>query len=81
MAKRKQKTTYTVGFIALGCPKNIVDAEKMLAHIGSEGFILTNDTDNADIIVVNTCGFIEPAKIEALDAIKDAVKLKKKGSV
>lgn len=81
MAKRKQKTTYTVGFIALGCPKNIVDAEKMLAHIGSEGFILTNNTDNADVIVVNTCGFIEPAKIEAIDAIKDAVKLKKKGSV
>jgi ribosomal protein S12 methylthiotransferase len=81
MTKRKNKTNYTVGFIALGCPKNIVDSEKMLALIGTEDFILTNDVSNADIIVVNTCGFIEPAKAEALESIGSAVELKKKGKV
>ena len=81
MSKRKNKTNYTVGFIALGCPKNIVDSEKMLALIGTDDFILTNDTGNADIVVINTCGFIEPAKAEALECIRSAVKSKKKGKV
>ena len=51
MSKRKNKIN-TVGFIALGCPKNIVDSEKMLALIGTDDFILTNDTSNADIVIV-----------------------------
>ncbi|MBN1456386.1 MAG: 30S ribosomal protein S12 methylthiotransferase RimO [Sedimentisphaerales bacterium] len=81
MSKRKNKTNYTVGFIALGCPKNIVDSEKMLALIGTDDFILTNNICDADIVVVNTCGFIEPAKVEALESISYAVELKKKGKV
>lgn len=67
--------------VALGCPKNIVDSEKMLAQIGAAGFILTADPDNADVVVINTCGFIAPAKEEAIAAIKQAIDQKKTGSV
>lgn len=77
----KKTKTITVGFIALGCPKNIVDSEKMLAQIAQAGMLITPDTDNADIVVINTCGFIAPAKAEAIAAIKDAVKQKNTGNV
>jgi len=62
-----------VGLIALGCPKNIVDSERMLAAIGQAGMVITPDPVSADVIVVNTCGFIAPAKEEALAAIREAV--------
>ncbi|MFH1614221.1 MAG: 30S ribosomal protein S12 methylthiotransferase RimO [Planctomycetota bacterium] len=71
----------TVGFVALGCPKNIVDSEKMLALIGQAGFVLTGDPDTADVVVINTCGFIAPAKAEAIEAIRHAIKQKRKGKV
>jgi len=71
----------TVGFLALGCPKNIVDSETMLARIGLAGFILTDDIDRPDILVINTCGFIAPAKDEALAAIRKAIAQKKKGLI
>jgi len=71
----------TVGFIALGCPKNIVDSEKMLAEIAEAGFLITAEPENADVIVINTCGFIAPAKAEALEAIKHAVACKAGGTV
>ncbi len=77
----KRKKSITVGFVALGCPKNIVDSEKMLGEIASAGFLITAEPDNADVVVVNTCGFIAPAKTEALEAIKQAVNCKNKGSV
>jgi len=79
MANKCKKHPATVGFVALGCPKNIVDSEKMLANIGQSGFVLTGDTDNADVVVINTCGFIAPAKAEAIDAITHTVGQKKKG--
>jgi len=63
----------TVGFIALGCPKNIVDSERMLAEIAQAGFLITAESDNADVVVINTCGFIAPAVAESLEAIKHAV--------
>jgi len=78
MAKKQQKSV-TVGFVALGCPKNIVDSEKMLAEIAQAGFFITAESDNADVIIINTCGFIEPAKVEALEAIRQAVDCKQKG--
>ena len=78
--KRKRKPV-SVGFVALGCPKNIVDSEVMLAQIGEDGFVLSPDPDTADVVVINTCGFIAPAKAEALDAIRLAVDQKKKGHV
>jgi len=80
MAKKQQKNV-TVGFISLGCPKNVVDSEKMLAEIVQAGFLITAEPDNADVVVINTCGFIEPAKVEAIEAIQHAVDCKLKGSV
>jgi ribosomal protein S12 methylthiotransferase len=71
----------TVAFVALGCPKNIVDSEKMLAIIGQAGFTLEGDADNADVVVINTCGFIKPAKDEAFAVIRQAVERKKMGKV
>lgn len=90
MRKRKHQKSEvsrgTVGFIALGCPKNIVDSERMLAEIAKAGFLITTEPDSsnvwrADVVVVNTCGFIAPAKAEALKAIKHATDCKRKGSV
>ena len=75
MVKKEQKIV-TVGFISLGCPKNTVDSEKMLAEIVQAGFLITAEPDNADVVVINTCGFIEPAKAEALEAIRHAVDCK-----
>ena len=51
----------TVGFVALGCPKNVVDSEKMLAIIAEAGFAISSGLQNADVVVINTCGFIAPA--------------------
>lgn len=70
-----------MAFVALGCPKNMVDSEVMLAQIGQAGFVLSSDTDASDVVVINTCGFIEPAKQEALEAIRHAVRQKKKGRI
>jgi ribosomal protein S12 methylthiotransferase len=78
--KQKQEPV-TVALAALGCAKNLVDSERMLAQIGQAGFILSGDTDNADVVVINTCGFIEPAKAEALEVIGRALEQKKKGMV
>ena len=78
---KKRDKTVTVGFVALGCPKNIVDSEKMLAAIGQAGFVITADADNADAVVINTCSFIAPAKAEAFEAIRHAVKCKRQGAV
>lgn len=71
----------TVGFVSLGCPKNTVDSEKMLALMGQEGLLLSSDPDHADVVVINTCGFIESAKQEAIDTIAYAVEQKRKGNV
>ena len=74
MERKKQEIT--VGFVSLGCPKNVVDSERMLAEIVQAGFPITNETDNADVVVINTCGFIAPAKDESLEAIRHAVDCK-----
>ncbi|MHC4323101.1 MAG: 30S ribosomal protein S12 methylthiotransferase RimO [Planctomycetota bacterium] len=79
MGRKKQEIT--VGFVSLGCPKNVVDSERMLAEIVQAGFPITNETDNADVVVVNTCGFIAPAEAESLEAIKRAVDSKLSGAV
>jgi ribosomal protein S12 methylthiotransferase len=79
MVRKKQKIT--VGFISLGCPKNIIDSERMLAEIVQADFPITAETDNADVVVINTCGFIAPAEAESLEAIKHAVDCKLSGAV
>src|SRR5882724_9493294 len=53
-------------FISLGCPKNTVDSERMLGKLAQDGYALSPDADGADVVVVNTCGFIEPARQESL---------------
>ncbi len=68
-----------VGFISLGCSKNLVDTEVMLYKLHSHGFEITPNEEEAEIIVINTCGFIESAKREAIDNILDAEELKKWG--
>ena len=70
-----------VGFISLGCPKNQVDAELMLAKVQDAGFNIVDVAYEADIVVVNTCGFIEDAKKEAIETILEMAELKKAGDI
>ena len=65
--------------VSLGCPKNQVDAEQMLGVLAGSGFEITSRQEEADIIVVNTCGFIESAKEESIEAILEAARMKKEG--
>lgn len=69
----------TIGFVSLGCPKNLVDSEKMLGLLAEDGLILTHDLSKADAIVINTCGFLQAAKDESLGIIDQAVAMKRKG--
>jgi ribosomal protein S12 methylthiotransferase len=69
-----------VGFMSLGCPKNLVDSEVMLGHLKLKGFTITRDPAEAEVIVVNTCGFIESAKKESIDAILQAASHKQDGA-
>jgi len=68
-----------VGFVSLGCPKNLVDSEVMMGQLKANGYELTADASDADTVVVNTCGFIESAKQESIDAILEAARLKTEG--
>ena len=61
----------TVGLISLGCPKNLIDSEIMIGHLQKAGMTMTPDAELADVMVVNTCAFIDQAKQEAIDAILD----------
>lgn len=65
-----------VGFVSLGCPKNLINTEVMLAKLASEGFEIVAEDVDADVIVINTCAFIESAKQEAIDNILDVAWLK-----
>jgi ribosomal protein S12 methylthiotransferase len=62
-----------VGFISLGCPKALVDSERILTQLKVDGYEISSDYDGADVVVVNTCGFIDSAKQESMDAIKEAM--------
>jgi ribosomal protein S12 methylthiotransferase len=70
-----------VAFVSLGCPKNLVDSEKMLGTLAHGGFHLVDSDQSADAIVINTCGFLEASKEESLDVIRDAVERKNKGDL
>ncbi|MDD4891705.1 MAG: 30S ribosomal protein S12 methylthiotransferase RimO [Phycisphaerae bacterium] len=69
----------TVAFVSLGCPKNLVDSEKMLGLLAEQGIAPTPEPADADVIVINTCGFLEAAKRESLDAIAAAARMKRAG--
>jgi ribosomal protein S12 methylthiotransferase len=71
----------TYAFVSLGCPKNLVDSERMLGKLAQDGYTLVPDADGADVVVVNTCGFIEPARQESLSVIREMLALKSEGKV
>src|SRR6185312_5574251 len=62
-----------IGFVSLGCPKALVDSERILTHLRAEGYEVSPTYDAADVVVVNTCGFIDAAVDESLDAIGEAL--------
>jgi ribosomal protein S12 methylthiotransferase len=68
-----------IGFISLGCPKNLVDSEVMVGFLQSEGHTITTDSSQAEVLVVNTCSFIEGSKRESIETILEAAELKKTG--
>ncbi|HLM98630.1 MAG TPA: 30S ribosomal protein S12 methylthiotransferase RimO [Bryobacteraceae bacterium] len=68
-----------VGFVSLGCPKNLVDSEVMMGQLAAHGHELTPHPDQADVLVVNTCSFIDPAKKESVDTILEMAEYKKIG--
>lgn len=72
---------YKIGMISLGCPKNQVDAEHMLALMDAEGWEIVDYVDGCDAVIVNTCGFIDDAKKEAIENILDMGELKKEGVI
>ncbi len=68
-------------FVSLGCDKNLVDSEVMLGNLSEKGYEFTDDETQADVIVVNTCCFINDAKEESIQTILEMAKLKKTGSL
>lgn len=68
------KTTQKVGFVSLGCPKALVDSERILTKLKLDGYEVVPSYDNADVVVVNTCGFIDSAKQESMEAIDEAMR-------
>jgi ribosomal protein S12 methylthiotransferase len=76
---RAGKKIQSVAFVSLGCPKNLVDSERMLGLLAEDGLAITPDASDADAIVINTCGFLEASKEESLREINDAIALKQAG--
>jgi len=62
-----------VGMVSLGCPKNLVDSERILTKLRSDGYAMSADYAGADVVLVNTCGFLDSAKEESLEAIGEAI--------
>jgi ribosomal protein S12 methylthiotransferase len=71
---RPAEAAPTVSFVSLGCPKALVDSERIITRLRAEGYALTREHAGADVVVVNTCGFLDSAKAESLAAIGDALK-------
>jgi ribosomal protein S12 methylthiotransferase len=69
-----------IGFISLGCPKNLVDSEVMLGTLNRQGYTITSNKEEADVLVVNTCGFIDTAKQESIDTILEMAEMKNSGN-
>ncbi|MCF6807716.1 30S ribosomal protein S12 methylthiotransferase RimO [Thiotrichales bacterium 19S9-12] len=69
-----QKSVPRVGFVSLGCPKNLVDSERIITQLRVDGYEISNSYDQADLVVVNTCGFINEAVKESLDTIGEALR-------
>jgi ribosomal protein S12 methylthiotransferase len=70
-----------ISVVTMGCPKNVVDSEKLLAQLKGNAFEISDDIDRADTVMINTCGFIQDAKQESLDAIVEAIEKKRQGTL
>src|ERR1700730_12595037 len=81
MSENGKRQPPTFAFVSLGCPKNLVDSERMLGRLAESGYVLSPDADGADVVVINTCGFIEPARQESLAVIREMLALKQEGRV
>jgi len=79
-AKSAEKKIRTVAFVSLGCPKNLVDSERMLGLLAEDGLAITSDASTADAIIINTCGFLEASKTESLKEIREAIEMKTTGN-
>jgi ribosomal protein S12 methylthiotransferase len=79
MPRRSAGKIQSIAFVSLGCPKNLVDSERMLGLLAADGLTVTSDAAKADAIVINTCGFLEASKTESLGAIREAIEQKTTG--
>src|SRR6187399_1391979 len=70
----QQAAAPKVSFVSLGCPKALVDSERIITRLRAEGYELARKHDGADVVIVNTCGFLDSAKAESLSAIGEAMK-------
>ena len=73
----KNTSPISVGMISLGCAKNLVDSEIMLGHLMQAGMTITNNADEADVVIINTCSFIDSAQEESVDTILESSELRK----
>ena len=73
MTARSAKTHPAIGIVSLGCPKALVDSERIVTKLRAEGYELSASHEGADAVIVNTCGFLDSAKLESLEAIGEAL--------
>jgi ribosomal protein S12 methylthiotransferase len=71
----------TFSFVSLGCPKNLVDSERMLGLLARDGYVLVPDAETSDLVIINTCGFIDAARLESLGVIREMLERKKAGAI
>src|SRR5829696_2647160 len=71
----------TFAFVSLGCPKNLVDSERMLGLLAQDGYVLVPEAEAADLVIINTCGFINAARQESLGVIRAMLERKREGHV
>src|SRR5437763_12048150 len=71
----------TISFVSLGCSKNLVDSERMLGLLAQDGYAIVPETEPADLVVVNTCGFIDTARRESIGVIEEMLQRKRSGAV
>lgn len=74
MTGTTQKTVPSVGFVSLGCPKALVDTERIVTELRAEGYLIARDYRHSDIVIVNTCAFIDVAVAESIEAITEAMR-------
>src|SRR5918997_2797541 len=75
----RRESKGTISFVSLGCPKNLVDSERMLGLLAQDGYVLVPDASRADLVIVNTCGFIDAARQESLGVIREMIARKQAG--